>query len=88
MPVTLHVQSSHTKYQTTKSINKIKYILLTWINLTPAWISNHILREAWDEITYPFKNVDGCSAYISEFNSTNDLLPQFKMDVITYPWWD
>ena len=29
-------------------------LLLTWLNLIPAWISNYIHYEMMDEITYPF----------------------------------
>ena len=27
--------------------------------LLPTWISNHILYDIWDEITYPFPNFNG-----------------------------
>ena len=30
--------------------------LLARINLTPAWISNYIHYNVWDEIAYPFPN--------------------------------
>ena len=29
-------------------------LLLTWFNLIPAWISNHMPGKVWGEITYPF----------------------------------
>ena len=34
-----------------------------WRGLTsiPTWISNHMLRKLWDEITYPFPNFNGFS---------------------------
>ena len=31
-------------------------LLLTWIDLIPAWISNHMLSKVWHRITYPFLN--------------------------------
>ena len=29
------------------------------LTLLPAWISNHIPRDVWGEITYPFPNING-----------------------------
>ena len=37
----------------------------------------------WDEITYPFLIFDGCTVEVWEWIS--NLIPYFKMDVITYP---
>ena len=34
--------------------------------------------KLWDGITYPFLN----------FNGANNFIPQFIMDMITYPCWD
>ena len=31
-------------------------LLLTWLTLITAWISNHLPSKVWDEITYPFSN--------------------------------
>ena len=39
--------------------------LLTWINFNPGWISNHY--NAWDEITYPFSNVNGATTLYRAF---------------------
>ena len=35
-------------------------VLLTWFNffLIPVWISNHMPSKMWDEITYPFPNIN------------------------------
>ena len=33
--------------------------LLTWINFNPRMISNHMLSKVWDDITYPFLNLNG-----------------------------
>ena len=50
-------------------------------------ISNHITSRMGDEIlTYPFLNVNGCTAEIKELIC--NYVPQFLMDVITYPYWD
>ena len=29
--------------------------------IIPAWISNHMSKIFWDEITYPFPNFNGCT---------------------------
>ena len=34
-------------------------LLLTWFNIVPAWVINHIPGKAWDEITYPSPNFNG-----------------------------
>ena len=34
------------------------------LTLIPAWISNHIHFELWDEITYPFLNFNGCTVEV------------------------
>ena len=31
------------------------------LTLIPAWISNYIHYNVWDEITYPFLNFNGCT---------------------------
>ena len=36
----------------------------------------------WDEITYPFPNIDGCTIEIWEWISNS--IPYFVMDVIIY----
>ena len=37
-------------------VSQLWPLLLTWINLIPAWISNYIHYNMQDEITYPFLN--------------------------------
>ena len=32
--------------------------------LIPAWISYHMLRKVWDEITYPFLNFNGATVEV------------------------
>ena len=56
---------------------------LTYINLIPAWLSNHIPSKVWDEITYPFPNFNGGTIEVWEWIS--DFIPHSIMDVITFP---
>ena len=34
------------------------------LTLIPAWICNHIQYKVWDEITYPFLNLNGCTVEV------------------------
>ena len=34
------------------------------LTLIPAWISNYIHYEVWDEITYPFLNFNGATVEV------------------------
>ena len=34
------------------------------LTLIPAWISNYIHYNVWDEITYPFLNFNGCTVEV------------------------
>ena len=34
------------------------------LKLIPAWISNYILHNVWDEITYPFAKFNGSAVEI------------------------
>ena len=61
-------------------------LLWTCINcVIPAWVSNHMPSEAWDEITYPFPNFNGVTVEVPEWIS--NFIPYFIMDVITNPCW-
>ena len=60
-------------------------LLLTWFNLNPAWISNHLHGKVWDEINYPFLNFNGYTVEVKEWIS--DFIQHFIMDVIIYPCW-
>ena len=60
--------------------------LLTWINSIPAWISNHMPSEMWDEIINSFPNFNGYRVEVWEW--IRNFFPHFIMDVITYPCWD
>ena len=42
-----------------------KLLLLKWI--IPAWISNHICHNVWDEITYPFPNFNSVAVEVWEW---------------------
>ena len=61
-------------------------LLLIWINfnprlsLIPTWINNHIPSKAWDEITSPFPNFNGCTVQVTEWIS--NFKPHFIIDVI------
>ena len=55
----------------TQSISYIKVmcieqgpLLLTWIILISAWISNHMPSKVWDEITFPFLNFNGATVEV------------------------
>ena len=56
------------------------------LTLIPARMSNHMCSHVWDEITYPFPNFNGFPIEVWEWMS--NFIPQFIMDVITYPCWD
>ena len=34
------------------------------VTLIPAWISNYIQYNVWDEITYPFLNFNGATVEV------------------------
>ena len=40
--------------------------LLTWFNLIPACLSYYMPGKMWDEITYPFLNLNGCTVEIKD----------------------
>ena len=52
----------------------------------PAWISNHMPNNVWDEIIYPFPNFNGATIEVWEW--TSNFISHFIMGVITYPCWD
>ena len=39
-------------------------LLTCGLTLIPAWISNYIHYNTWDEITYPFLNFNGCTVEV------------------------
>ena len=55
------------------------------LTLKLAWISNHIPTKAWLNLAHPFQNFNGCAFEVWEWIS--NFIPQFIMDVITYPCW-
>ena len=55
-------------------------------NHNPARRSNHMPSKVWDGITYPLPNFDGRWSLKCEWKSI--FIPNFIMDVITYPCWD
>ena len=40
----------------------------------------------WDEITYPFPNVNGCTVEVCEW--TRNVIPHFAGRIIIYPCWN
>ena len=52
------------------------------LTLIPAWISNHIHYQVWDEITYPFRNLNDCTIEVLEWIS--NFIPQLTGHVITF----
>ena len=56
------------------------------LTLMPAWMSNYIHYEMWDEITFLFPNFNGCTIEVWEW--IHNFIPHFTGHVITYPYWD
>ena len=56
-----------------------------FLTLIPAWISNYIPSDVWDEITYPFTNFNGATIEVWEWIS--NFIQPFIMVAITYPCW-
>ena len=48
-----------------------------------ARLSNYIHYEMWDDITYPFPNVNDRTVEVWDWKS--DFIPHFTGRVITYP---
>ena len=44
--------------------NALWPLLLHGSTLIPAWISNYMPCNVWDEITYPFLNFNGCTVEV------------------------
>ena len=42
--------------------------------------------KVWDEITYPFPNINDYTVEVWEW--INIFIPHFMIDIITYPCWD
>ena len=61
-------------------------LLITWINLIPTWIRNHMSNKLWDEITYPFPNFSGCTVEV--WKRMINFILHFVMDIINSPYWD
>ena len=56
------------------------------VNLIPAWMSNYIHYEVWDEIMYAFPNIKGATIEVWEW--INNFILHFTGHLITYPCWD
>ena len=46
------------------SLNSCGPFYLHGLTLIPAWISNHMPSEVWDEISYPFLNFNGATVEV------------------------
>ena len=58
-------------------------LLRDGLTLIPIWVSNHMHSKVWDEITYPFPNLNSCT--IEVWERISNFTPHNIMDVITYP---
>ena len=76
-------ENTFSKYSALVNRAHFYYHGLTWI---PEWIGKHTSCKVWDEITYPFPNVNGYTVKVREWISNSILY--FRMDLITYPRWD
>ena len=54
--------------------------------LIPGAMSNYIYDKVWDEIAYPFPNVNTQAAEVWELIS--NFIPHFTVNVISYPCYD
>ena len=52
------------------------------LTLITAWISNHMLSNLWDEITFPFSNFNGATVDVLKWIS--NFSPHFIMVMIIY----
>ena len=39
-------------------------LVLPYVALISAWISNYMANKVWDEITYPFLNFNGATVEV------------------------
>ena len=71
--------------------NRLSYpqgsLLQTWFIFDHSiWINSYIPGKVWGMITYLFINFTICTVEVQEW--TNNFIPHFIIDVITYPCWD
>ena len=52
-----------------------------YLALIPTWMSCYIHYKLWDEITYPFLNINGCTVEVREWILSH-FIPHFTMAVI------
>ena len=57
---------------------------MDWI-LIPAWINKYTHDKLWDEIAYPFRNVNGAIVDVCEWICNSN--SHFTAHLITYPCW-
>ena len=59
-----------------------KLLLLNGLTLIPGWIDNHVHHNVWNEITYPFPNLDGTTVEVREWISK--FIPRFTGHMIIF----
>ena len=68
--------------------NRPMALLPAWLNFNPSMskVSNHIHYTAWEEITCPFPNLNGCT--VQFWHWISDFIPHFTGHMITCPCWN
>ena len=68
IPSSIKSQSTHYRMwiivSTERGINNSGPFYKHGLTLIPAWISNYIHYNMWDEITYPFLNFNGATVEV------------------------
>ena len=41
-------------------------LLLTWVDVNPTWMSDHVHNKVWDKITNPFPNFNSLNFEVLE----------------------
>ena len=62
--------------------HNLAYTLATADKTISRWISNHMAKKVWNEITYLFSNLNGSTVEVWEWVS--NLTLHIIMDVITF----
>ena len=66
-------------------VGELDRFYLYGLTLIPAWISNHIPINVWDELIHPFPNSNSTAVEVWEWIS--NFITHFKIDMITYRCW-
>ena len=68
-----------------KAVARLGPFDLHGITLIPAWISDYMRFQGWDEITYPIPNFNGCTIEVWEWIII--FIPHLNIHVISFPCW-